>query len=57
MCSQWLSRGKMCCKECNHPGRWAKDPWTADDMREMWDGHEIPTYITKEIRRLERDGS
>lgn len=34
-CSQGYKMSLMCCKRCNHPTRWDRDPYTAEEIEEM----------------------
>lgn len=40
LCAQGLllNPSLMCCKSCNHPGRWKPNPYTAEEVREMTKG-------------------
>lgn len=44
----------QCCNDCQHPGYRASqpNPWTADELDEMWAGREMPEYIEREVRKL-----
>lgn len=55
MCAQGAVHSLQCCKECSHPGRWASDPWTADDLIEMWEGQEMPEWTKQTLARLQAD--
>lgn len=35
ICVQGLMDGLQCCKVCDHPGRWGKNPYTKEDKAEM----------------------
>lgn len=37
-CLGGLMSGLTCCKDCDHPTRWAPDPYTAEDYEEMKQG-------------------
>lgn len=50
ICSQFLATNHMCCAGCSHPGRWAENPYTAADYREMWAGREAD--MPEAVRRL-----
>jgi len=34
-CAQGLVHSMMCCSDCEHPGRWVNEPYTAEDIAEM----------------------
>jgi hypothetical protein len=53
-CRSFAASGLMCCKECSHPDYKAAqpDPWTAEELVEMWKGRDMPEYIAKEVAKL-----
>lgn len=51
-CAQGLKLSLKCCNQCEHPTRWASDPWTATDLIEMWDGQEMPDIVKDGLQRL-----
>jgi hypothetical protein len=52
ICSSGLPHGLMCCKACEHPTRWADDPYTSAEFAEMWEGRPMPDYIKGHLRNL-----
>jgi hypothetical protein len=52
-CAQFLKFNKMCCAGCKHPTRWKPNPYTDEEILEMWIGHEdIPPYVEEIRQRL-----
>lgn len=37
--------GYKCCKGCEHPSRWIDEPWTVEEVEEMWEGRERPPHV------------
>jgi hypothetical protein len=53
LCSQTWTMSLQCCKDCSHPTRSQPDPWTADDLEEMWAGRDdVPPQVVESIARL-----
>lgn len=51
-CSQGAIHSLRCCKDCEHPTRWAGNPWTSADVLEMWEGQEMPQMVKDGLRRI-----
>ncbi len=48
-CAQYALSSMKCCKGCAHPTRWADDPYTRDDLIEMWEGREMPEAVRRKV--------
>lgn len=46
-CAQWHEFDAMCCGNCGHPTRWVEDPYTVDEVVEMWEGREKPPHVER----------
>ena len=54
-CAEGLRHSLMCCSDCNHPEyKLTLDPWTADELVEMWEGREMPEHVRQGLERLRR---
>ena len=51
-CAQYALSSLKCCKDCEHPSRWAGNPWTSAEVVEMWEGKEMPEMVKDGLRRL-----
>jgi hypothetical protein len=51
-CAEGLRHSLMCCANCDHPGRWVENPWTADEIVEMWEGREMPEGVKQGLAHL-----
>lgn len=47
LCAQGLQHSLMCCKTCSHPTRWQPGPWTVDEIKEMWEGLDMPENVQR----------
>lgn len=48
---------RMCCMYCGHPTRWQPNPWTSQDLREMWAGEEMPEFAREALAKLVKEES
>ena len=53
-CREGALANLQCCKDCAHPEYAAAqpEPWTADELEEMWAGREMPEYVARSVRKL-----
>lgn len=50
-CAEGLSLGLQCCATCEHEPLPA-DPWTLEELTEMWDGKVKPPHVVAAMDRL-----
>ena len=52
ICGEGALHSLMCCKDCQHPTRWADNPWTSADVLEMWEGKEMPQMVKDGLQQI-----
>lgn len=52
ICAQGAIHSLMCCAACEHPDRWTADPWTVEDLVEMWAGQEMPEWVKRKVAEM-----
>lgn len=41
-CVQGLASGLKCCKSCDHPTRWEFEPYTPEEIEDLWARYRKP---------------
>ena len=52
ICGEGAIHSFMCCPACDHPSRWAENPWTSADVLEMWEGKEMPKMVKDGLKQI-----